>query len=261
MEALKDNPKLKEWANRLLIKAENWTLEKVFECELGCRDTGWLQVFGEQGQSLGVKQCSCLARKAQAARLKRLLSSDQFKQIPPMYRGFTLETIAPAMERYAKQGEKLEYIKAHPSDSYCLFGDNGTGKTLIGWLLFRAAVEQGRPTIGLTVRELVDDRRAAMFDTESNRKPKISREDLKTDSIRWFIFLDEFHRCKPSEFAAETLWDILDVAYTYGHQIVITANESKDYLIEHWSKEIGNYGRAIMRRVLEADGMTKVEMF
>jgi len=259
MEALRDNPALKAAAIRLREKSENWMLEKVYDCEDGCRDTGWLSVFGEQGQSLGVKPCSCLKRKTQQQRLKRLLNSDLFRQIPPIYRMHTLETITPDPARYAGQGEKLAYIQAHPDDSYCLFGDNGTGKTMIGWMLFRHAIEQGRPAVGVTVRELVEDRRESLF--AEGRKPKLNREDLKTDAVRWLVFLDEFHRCKPSEFAAETLWDILDVAYSYNHQIIITANERNDYLIDHWSKEIGNYGRAIMRRVLEADGMTKVEMF
>lgn len=216
-------------------------------------------MYGHDGRYQGVKQCICLERKKQEQRLKRILGSDLFKQIPPIYRMHTIETIEPMPERYAEQGKKLEYIKTHPDDSYCLLGDNGTGKTMIGWMLYRWAIEHGRPAMGMTVHELVESQRRAMF--SDGRAPVITRDELKTDSVRWLIFLDEFHRCKPSEFAAETLWDILDVAYSYNHQIVIVANESKDYLIDHWSREIGNYGRAIMRRVLEAEGMTKVEMF
>lgn len=153
----------------------------------------------------------------------------------------------------------LARIKAKPDGSYILYGKNETGKTMVGWLLYRAAIEAGRPAIGLLLSELLDQFKAWEVDPE--KLPIVDSETLRSDKQRWFLFLDEFEKANVSAFTCRKLFQLLDAAYSYHHQLVITSNVSKDQLEAVWSRQDPVWGTSIMRRVLQADGMMEIELF
>lgn len=142
--------------------------------------------------------------------------------------------------------------------SLLLSGKVGCGKSLVGWLLYRQAIEDERPAIALPLAELL-----AQFKRYEcgGEVPALTAENLRTDKQRWFIFLDEFEKARPSEFSSEQLFLLMDAIYTYRHQLVITSNCDKDGLRAHWSQASDQYGVSIMRRLLELDGIVSVDLF
>lgn len=219
-----------------------------YECE-PCRDTGWVYVIDEQGQNRGVKKCQCLLERIQRAAVSR---------IPPRYRLLRLESLRPQTSLHFKQASVIEDIKGNPGASYLLFGKQGTGKSLLGWLLYRVAAEAGRPVVGLSVSDLLFQFRRFEVD---RIEPIVDAESLHDPYRRWLIFLDECEKARPSEFAGEKLFALLDAAYNYGHQVVITSNLQPNALKLHWSRASEQYGPSIMRRLLELPDAVHVEMF
>lgn len=215
-----------------------------YDCD-GCGDTGWIIVEGR-----GAKRCDCLTIAVQ----QRLLS-----RIPPEYRDFDLLTIQPDLSRHPKQAALIGAIKADSDMSLLLTGRVGCGKSLFGWLFYKMAVEAGRPAVALPLAELLLQFRR--HEMGGDGKPSVTFEDLRTDRKRYLLFLDEFDKARPSEFAGEQLFLLMDAVYTYRHQLIVTSNLTTDDLRSHWSRASEQYGVSIMRRLIEMDGMTRVEMF
>lgn len=235
---------LKDLLGRLTI-TQSETQDELYNCDLGCFDTGWIV---EEGK--GARRCDCLS-KAQRDR--------QLVRIPPEYRSYDLATLQADIDRHPKQAALIEAIRENPDTSLLLSGRVGCGKSLFGWLFYKAAVEQGRPSIALPLAELLLQFRR--YEMGGEQVPDITFESLRTDKRRYLVFLDEFDKARPSEFASEQLFLLIDAIYTYHHQLIVTSNLDKDALRQHWSRASEQYGISIMRRLLELDGMTRVEMF
>jgi DNA replication protein DnaC len=240
--------KLTRISDHLKLPRQSSEPESAYDCE-PCSDSGWVTVFVETGRNLGVKRCACLTRQIRQRALAR---------IPPTYRDLDLMTIEPRLDLHEKQGLLIEHLRAEPECSYALLGRNGCGKSMVGWLLYKRAVEQGRPAIGLPTAELLAQFRR--WETGGNM-PAIDAETLRDDRRRWLIFLDEFDKARPTEFASEVLFAVLDAAYSYMHQVVITSNLRQSELKDHWARFSEVYGPSIMRRVLELPDITEVELF
>jgi DNA replication protein DnaC len=234
----------------LQSKMESAPLEKfrdageIFTCVI-CEDTGWISV-----EDKGVKQCECLKSKLRTRLMDR---------IPPEYRGMDLATIQPDDSRHEGQSSLIAALRRDPDMSLIISGRVGCGKSLIGWLLYRRAIEQDRPAVALPLAELLGQFRR--YECGSETLPDITSDSLRDGSRRWLIFLDEFDKARASEFAGEQLFLLMDAIYTYRHQLVVTSNVTKDALRSHWSQASEQYGVSIMRRLLELDGMARKEMF
>jgi DNA replication protein DnaC len=180
------------------------------------------------------------------------------ERIPARYRSQTLATVKPDAQRHSKQAAVIARLAAEPTASYALHGRNGCGKSLFGWLLVRAAAESGRPAVGLTLSELLAQFRRAELHGE---QPVVDAARLRRAEKRWLIFLDEFDKARPSEFAGEQLFNLLDAAYSGHHQIVIASNLTPTALQDHWARASESYGPSIMRRLSDLDDAVEVEMF
>jgi len=218
--------------------------EEVYLCAI-CSDTGW---FVEPGK--GAAMCECKKR----GRREALLS-----KIPPEYRGLDLATITPDLNRHPKQAALIDAIQRDPGASLFLAGNNGTGKTMLGWLAYKRAIEQGRPAVFLSMPELL--RQMRIWEMDSEKFPAVDAATLRESKKRWFVGIDEAEKARPSEFASEMLFQILDAIYTHRHQLVITSNLPQRALQEHWSRESPVYGASIIRRIVELDGLIEVSMF
>lgn len=217
--------------------------EELFSC-VTCEDLGWVET------DRGYKQCECLRAKQR----QRLLD-----RIPPEYRGLDLATIQPDLSRHEGQASLIAALRNDPDMSLILSGRVGCGKSMIGWLLYKRAIEQERPAVAIPLAELLGQFRR--YECGSETLPVITSDTLRDSSRRWFIFLDEFDKARVSEFAGEQLFLLMDAIYTYRHQLVVTANVDKDGLREHWSRNGEGYGVSVMRRLLELEGMRLKEMF
>ena len=218
--------------------------EPVYACD-ACNDTGWTITVGE-----GAKLCECEKRR----RLARMLD-----RIPAEYRGFDLATIEPMTARHEKQAPLLVAVKANPMASLFLSGKNGCGKSLVGWLSYKRAVQEGRPAVFLTMSELLRQFRELELDSE--KLPVVDAPTLSKSKLRWLVVLDEAEKARPTEFASEKLCDLLDAIYRHRHQLIVTSNFTAAELREHWSKQNPVYGNSIMRRIMELDGLIDVPMF
>lgn len=218
--------------------------EELFTCPT-CSDIGWVVI-----ESKGAKLCECL----KAAKRQRLLD-----RIPPEYRGLDLETIEPDLSRHEGQASLIAALRKDPDMSLLLAGRGGTGKSMVGWLLYKRAIEHERPAVAIPLAELLGQFRR--YECGSEQLPVVTSEDLRDSSRRWYLFLDEFDKARPTEFAAEQLFLLMDAVYTYRHQLVVTSNIGKDDLRAHWSQTSEQNGASIMRRVLELHGVARKEMF
>lgn len=132
-----------------------------------------------------------------------------------------------------------------------MLGKNYTGKSHLAWALYRHAVYQGRSTVACLLWELLADfRRAEVpIDGELTQTPRVTSFMLKKARRPWFLLLQEFEKATPSEFASRMLFDLLDTARDYGHQIVITSNLKASALTAHWSRIDRVFGESIMTRL------------
>lgn len=217
--------------------------ESVYDCEK-CQDLEWVVT------ARGAKQCDCLQTKLRTRLLER---------IPAEYRAFDLATIEPDVNRHPGQASLVEFLRSAPDRSLLLCGRVGCGKSLFGWLLYKRAVEDGRPAVAAPLAELMAEYRR--YECGGDKLPSVISADLRSDKRRWLIFLDEFDKARASEFATEQLFLLLDAVYAGRHQLIVTSNVDKDGLRSHWSRESEQYGVSIMRRLLELDGMARKEMF
>lgn len=106
---------------------------------------------------------------------------------------------------------------------------------------------------------LADFRRAEVpIEGETIQTPRVTSFMLKRAKRPWFLLFQEFEKATPSEFASRMLFDLLDTARDYGHQIVITSNMKANALTTHWSRIDKVYGESIMTRL---QGCTEINFF
>jgi DNA replication protein DnaC len=179
-------------------------------------------------------------------------------RIPAEYRDITLADVLPRLDHHPTQPSLINELRVHPDGSYLLFGRNGCGKSLFGWLLYRTAVESGRPAMAMSTAELLAEFRR--WEVEAV-EPTVTAETLRNESSRWLLVLDEFEKARPTEFAGEMLFRLLDAAYGHRHQVVITSNLTPFALEAHWQRASETYGKSIMRRLFELTDSVQVEMF
>lgn len=209
---------------------------------------GWLQVEGR-----GVKECRCRLEERTARKLART---------PIEYESLRLEEIEPDIKRHPKQTLLWQTVRAWPDHCYLVCGRGGAGKSAVMWSLYRRAVEQNRPAIVMSLAELIEDyKHAEISRFEDGYIPQLAPAALKTKCERWFIGIDDFHVGRATRFAGEMIYRLVDAAYSYRHQLVVTSQLDKRKLQQHWEEAGVGYGGAIMRRVLEIEGSTYLTMF
>jgi DNA replication protein DnaC len=203
----------------------------------------------------GVRWCECRRREIRRQRLAG---------IPPKFAAVTLETLEPKLKVHADQERHIPYIKANPLRSYLLAGTFGTGKTWLMWALYRHAID--RDVTGLvvcTLSELLNEYKAfiqaSMERREDKKYPRIGAETLRQNHTKYSIFLDDVDKAKPTEYAAEQLFELVDAIYSFGHQLVVTTNLRPAALVKHFERADDRFGGAIVRRI--TDGAKICEMF
>ncbi len=213
-----------------------------------CEGTGWVLIEGK-----GVKECGCRIRAKTIRKLER---------IPPEYEHLRIESVAPDLKRHPRQSFVWQTVKKHPDLCYLLCGQPGAGKSAVLWALYARAAEQNRPAVAMSLSALIEDfRRAETACYEDEYLPELHPSKLQTRSDRWFVGIDDFHIGRPTRFAGEMIYRLLDAAYSYRHQLVVTARLDRRKLERHWAEAGAGYGQAIMRRVLEIDGAMYLTLF
>jgi DNA replication protein DnaC len=204
------------------------------------------------GSILVSENCACLRRR---------LARNQLKVIPPAFGIPRLLRLKARTDLHPRQQAAIDAVRSRPNDSYLLLGKNGSGKTHIGWAMFRNALAQRRPAVACTVRDLLAEFRrveVGVPDGETMKSPRVTAEQLRKPGKPWFLLFDEFEKARPTEFASEQLFNVLDAVKSFNHQIVVTSNLTANDLRAHWSRIDEIWGNSIMTRLSECH---QVEMF
>jgi predicted ATPase len=196
-----------------------------------------------QAGGTSARNCVCVKRASRAALLAK---------VPAFFNSPRLSRLRPRPELHPKQAKVIAFLQANPEESFLLTGKNGTGKSHLAWALYRNAVFKRRPVVACVVRDLIADFRrveVGVSEGEILKSPRVTPEELRKPGRRWFLFLDEFEKARPSEFAAEQLFNLLDAARSFGHQLVIASNFTPDQLGKHWGRIDPIWGNSIMTRL------------
>ncbi|MGE0131896.1 MAG: ATP-binding protein [Blastocatellales bacterium] len=226
------------------LSLEQRYYDPQFNCA-ECEDRGW--VFALRG----VKECECKKSRYRSSKLS---------VIPAEYEHLRLEMMAP--QKHPKQTALLSVLRNDPYKSLVMLGPHGTGKTAIGFVLYRRAVEENRPAVYVTLANLLEDLKIAEY--KDDHVPCISASALSSgakDAARWLLFVDDFNAGRATPFTGEALLRILNEAYQWHHQIVITAHCSMRHLRGHWEKAGEGYGGSIIRRIEQAHNSLVVDFF
>ncbi len=198
----------------------------------------------------GAKRCRCRFERER----DRALAA-----IPVRFQRARLEALMPRPELHPKQALVIARLREQPAASYYLFGRNGAGKTHLAWALYAHAAEKLRPVVGCLTSELIAEFRRYEVETpDSVWRPRILANDLERAERRWLIMLDELEKARPTEFAAERLFALINAAIEGGHQLVVTSNLAPERLQAHWGRIDEIWGNSIAARI--AQTCTLVEM-
>lgn len=201
--------------------------------------------YREREDFTGVVECPCRKRR-------------RFRGIVPKhFERFNLARLKPRTQNHAGQGAVLAELRRYPSASYLLCGKNRVGKSLFGWCLLRQAVCAGRRVVAVNLAVLLDQYRALERPVREGEappeRPRILASDLE-GATNWLVLLQEFDKPRPTEYASERLFELIDMAFNYEHQLVITSNLDPGELEGHWSTYSPRFGRSIMSRLVEKCG-------
>jgi hypothetical protein len=226
---------------------------RLFEPQCStCFDIGWV----------GGRRCECAIRRRIADKLDRL------NRRYAKFASLDLMSLVPDVDRHPKQSKVIPKIQANPEASVVMFGPTNTGKTLLGYVMAKYAIEQGRPVVAITLAELLDQYRAQVRDPE--KLPIVDAETLSEAEGRYLIFIDEADKARPTAFAGDKFFHLVNAASQTMQQVIIASNKPKPALMAHWERagqasdedaENSCYGEPIMRRLCELPGAIEVSFF
>lgn len=212
-----------------------------------CGSTGWKGV-GVDGVRR-VTTCACALERARRRKLEK---------VPPRYRWARLKTLNPHpdLERWGAvpelQARVIGLLNQSPDDSYAFFGPTGVGKTTYLYAIYQHAVQvQLRACWCVQMPRLVSDLRALEFGTE--KEPCLCRrmiQDAQEENLRPRIFVDEFDKVNVTDFALNSVGELVDTIYNFsgqdgkGVQFVMATNLNRQEFVSVW-------GNHILRRIEE----------
>lgn len=202
-----------------------------------------LSAAKSNGTTVFARNCKCVLRR---------IAKSQLEAVPPVFNNPRLSRLQPRADLHPEQVTAITLVRANPNDSFLFTGKNGTGKSHIAWAIYRHAVAQRRPVVACTVRDLLSDFRRVEIgvpDGETLKSPRVTSDALRRLGKPWLLFLDEFEKARPTEFASEMLFNVLDAARSFNHQIVATSNLSAEELRNHWGRIDEIWGNSIMTRL------------
>jgi DNA replication protein DnaC len=196
-------------------------------------------------QQSGAVECGCKRR----SRLRSFRLS-----LPPEFRKANLPRLKPRYDCHPSQADAIAFVKAAPLASYAFCGRNRAGKSHIAWCLVRNAYLKGAKVAACNLSQLLDEYRAGEKPTDEGQvvpRPTVLASDLTIRNTPYCLMLQEFDKPRPTQYATERLFELIDTAFNYQHQIIITSNQSLSELAGYWSQHGFRYGNGIVSRIRE----------
>lgn len=200
-----------------------------------------------QGTYLSAQPCDCVAGRAIALRIERMLSHGV---IPEEYHGLSFETWDALPEEYRAGKEKLRSVckdyadympeKTDPRIALVLSGPVGIGKSGLASCVLMQRMAQGQVAMWINWRELLRKLITAI------RNPEIEDLDTLVDTACTVPLLliddlgDTDQRKAISDFTRTTLYDIISARWDHRRQFVITTNLTADQIEEQFGERIAS---------------------
>ena len=187
--------------------------------------------------------------------------------IPEHYRSVTWSSLAPTADSklvrlsVERQQKIIDFIKAHPGDSYLLYGTYRSGKTHISvalhqyhlqkWVTESWGVRESwdkvyRPVMRANMTELLDQHHALKTQREGDRTPRPSIDlarinDIAAQGDKPVLILDEIDKLggQPTPFKIETILALVDKVHQHDGVVIATSNRTPEWFVETWGEEIG----------------------
>jgi DNA replication protein DnaC len=199
-------------------------------CPLGvCDGSGW--ILGPEDVA---RSCECRAERLNRGRSRGISSV-----IPPRYRGVSFDR--PPISDMANNLQTkiaINEVRAYVDDldarlaegrGLWLFGDTGTGKTTLGMLISKAALEAGRTVAIYSLPKLLARIRQT-YDSEPGGDSYLSFFERLTSVD--LLHIDDLGAEKRSDWVLEQLYSLVNERYESQRSIVITTNLSHPELEE-----------------------------
>ncbi len=197
-------------------------------CPLGvCDGSGWIP-----GPEDLARPCDCRAQRQRRSRTKGMSTV-----IPSRYRGVSLDRppvsdMARALETKAAVSDVRKYVEDIDSrldegQGLWLFGDTGTGKTTLGMLVSKAALEAGRSVAIYSLPKLLAQIRRT-YDAEPGGDSYLQFFERLTSVD--LLHIDDLGAEKRSDWVLEQLYALVNERYEAEKSILVTTNLSHEEL-------------------------------
>jgi hypothetical protein len=190
------------------------------------------------------------------------------RQVPRDFRSVRLSTLEPIpgiTSSVPLQADIIKTVQANPHGSFFLFGPPGSGKTHIATALYRTSVEgwarqwyalDGKRDAVWRTSTSVLLEETARWDNKSASdrpvdKPVVIIEEIQrafTDGYHVALFLDEIDKISPTDYKLNKLFQLVDLVWSNGGQLVATANKGMFDLSARWGADIAG---SIIRRIAD----------
>jgi len=225
------------------------------ECP-NCAGTGVRLVPNGHGGQHAVS-CACAIRDRINRQLSRIAPRDRWARID------SLSVCDDPMKCFSPmdlQRQIIDTLTANPDGSFAFFGPSGYGKTTYLAALWHRAVTQsnGRGCFYQQTYDMVRELRRYEFDREDT--PHICRQVIReamAKRLRPHVFLDEFDKVSPTDFARNSIHELVDELYQLavgtpnGVQLVLATNLDRDEFMDAWGANILRRVEAICEAVFD----------
>ncbi len=204
------------------------------------------KVYTEQGRVEVVVTHKCQAKR-QAEWSRNLEYTMQKSQLPPLlqakgFRNF-VKTAHPHAAKMAKAAEE----SAKSDRSLVLAGNYGCGKSHLAAAILNNVLRRQKTGLYISVPEMIDVLRNAAWSKGEERPMKVLEGIVEVD----VLVLDDLGKERPTAFASEQLFRIIDGRYTAQKQTIVTTNHTEPGTLAY---KAGDHGEAICSRLQEMCG-------
>jgi DNA replication protein DnaC len=191
-------------------------------CPLGvCDGSGW--ILGPEDVA---RPCDCRESRLKRGRVRGIASV-----IPPRYRGVSFDRppvsdMARGLETKAAVAEVRVFVeeldeRLDSGRGLWLFGDTGTGKTTLGMLISKAALEAGCSVAIYSLPKLLARIRRT-YDSEPGGDSYLSFFERLTSVD--LLHIDDLGAEKRSDWVLEQLYSLINERYEAQRSVLITTN-------------------------------------
>lgn len=176
-----------------------------------------------------------------------------FSRIPRRYEGLGISSYNITDDNEIAVAYIGKIMESRQDGAY-IFGDVGTGKTMLACIAANQALREGRSVFFASVPELMSDMKAS-FDKKNDSSPQDMLKDIIDSDL---VILDDIGSEYGTSWACEQLFIIINSRLNNDRQTIITSNYDPDELVTRLSPTIKGTqhcdnikGNRIVSRILE----------